>query len=327
MRDCFKRDINYLRVSVTDRCNFRCAYCMPPGGVELLKSADILSYEEILRVITVLGRHGVDKVRLTGGEPLVRKDIVEFIAAISSLKHVRDLSMTTNGSLLKPLAHRLKAAGLNRVNISLDTLDPERFSEISGGGLLTETLEGIESAIDAGLNPVKINVVLTSFLSGFDLDKFIEIIHLYPISIRFIEYMPLGDSDIQNAMSTEEVKRIINNAGYGLLEISEGLEGNGPAKYYKLPNSKGTFGFITPVSDHFCGSCNRIRLTADGRLKPCLLSNHEVDIRTTLRSAYCDDAMLAEIFYEAIQAKQIRHNLYRKSEYPAFQRRMSQIGG
>lgn len=326
MRDNFDRSINYLRVSVTDRCNFRCFYCLPSQGVKWLSHSDILTYEEILRLITVFSREGITRVRITGGEPLVRKGIVEFVASVKSLGVIEDLSLTTNGSLLPELAGPLKTAGLDRVNISLDTINPARFAQITVHGKLEDTLRGVASALEAGLTPVKLNVVLTEALSENDLAYFIEQVYRFPISIRFIEQMPVGSRGAGGGPDIAAVKRLLNAAGHGILEPASSSRGNGPAKYFRLPDAQGIFGFITPISEHFCSACNRLRLTADGRLKPCLLSNQEIDVRTPLRAG-ASDADLAELFHQAIREKPQGHMLCRTSGHPEFRRGMSQIGG
>ena len=326
MRDIHNRAIDYLRVSVTDRCNFRCSYCMPPEGLTLLNHDDILSYEEFLRIIDILSRHGVKKIRITGGEPLVRKGIVEFISDIKKLGTIEDLSLTTNGSLLAPMAHELKRAGLDRINISLDTLDKSRFHQITGNkGCLEDTLAGIEAALAAELHPVKINVVLTEVFGEHDLAWFIDKVCLYPIAVRFIEYMPIGYGGVQAGFSIQEVKRLLEKAGL-CLKPSTRDKGNGPAKYYRFNGAQGSFGFITPLSEHFCEACNRIRLTADGKFRPCLLSNEEIDIKSALRTGASDDE-IAAIFQRTIAAKPASHNLCRSSGHEGFRRKMSQIGG
>ncbi|MDT8900535.1 GTP 3',8-cyclase MoaA [Anaeroselena agilis] len=326
MNDGHNRAIHYLRVSVTDRCNFRCAYCMPPRGVKWLPRAEILTYEELLRLIAVFSREGIRNVRLTGGEPLVRKGIVGFVAAVKGLGMIEDLSLTTNGSLLPQYAVALKAAGLDRVNISLDTVDPAGFAKVTRCGCVKDTLLGITSALEAGLAPVKINVVLTDALSITDLAFFIDQVKRYPIAVRFIERMPLGgQDDPDSGPDIAAVKRLLEEAGHGRLEPAD-TKGNGPARYWRLPESQGTFGFITPISEHFCGACNRLRLTADGRLRPCLLSDREIDIRTPLRAG-ASDADLAALFAAAVRAKPQGHSLCRTSGYIGFGRQMSQIGG
>jgi len=328
MQDQYNRTIDYLRVSVTDRCNFRCVYCMPSKGVVRLPHKEILRYEEILRLIRLASCLGVKKIRLTGGEPLVRKGVVDFVRKISGISGIEDLSMTTNGSLLPDLACSLKQAGLNRVNISLDTADPERFASITGRKQqLMATLAGINHALAAGLSPVKINVALTSFFKVEDLRYFIDLVYRYPIHVRFIEYMPIGDCQIEPGPTIEMLKYLLNSAGKGkLFAVPNHTTGSGPARYYQLPAALGLFGFITPLSDHFCYECNRLRLTADGKLKPCLLSNREVDIKTPLRDG-ADDGELRQLFYQAISMKPSQHSLSNNVEQLDSQRSMSQIGG
>lgn len=326
MHDIHDRTIDYLRVSITDRCNFRCAYCMPPEGLTLLEHGDILSYEEFLRIIAILSHHGVRKIRITGGEPLVRKGIVDFIRAVKKLGTIEDLSLTTNGSLLAGMAKDLKAAGLDRVNVSLDTLDENRFYQITGHrGRLEATLAGIDGALTAGLEPVKINVVLTESFRESDLAWFADKVRQYPLAVRFIEYMPIGHGGIKAGFNVAQVKGLLA-ALTGGLEASAPAKGNGPAKYFRFPQAKGYFGFITPLSEHFCGSCNRIRLTADGKFRPCLLSNQEVDVKKALRTGASDE-MIAAIFLQTISAKPASHNLCRASGHEGFRRKMSQIGG
>lgn len=326
MRDGYGRVIDYLRISVTDRCNFRCSYCMPPEGVKLIESSEILSYEELLRVITILGQHGVSKIRLTGGEPLVRKGMVDFIRNIRAIGTVKDLAMTTNGSLLGDMAHQLKEAGLDRVNISIDTLQPQKFAHITGRGKVEDVLRGIDSGIEAGLTPIKLNVVVTEVLSEEDVFYFIDQVHKFPIAVRFIEYMPIGPCGVKPGFSIGAIKNMINKAGRGDLESILIAPGNGPARYYRLPQARGLFGFITPISDHFCQSCNRIRLTADGKIKPCLLANHEIDIRAALRGGGSDKDIY-ELFLKALQAKPIGHRLGDAREGEDLIRGMFQVGG
>jgi cyclic pyranopterin phosphate synthase len=300
---------------------------MPPEGVTLLDHIEILSYEEMLRIITVLSRHGIKKIRLTGGEPLVRKGIVEFISKITALQTITDISMTTNGSLLAGKAQQLKTAGLHRVNISLDTINPQRFHSITGKGKIGDTLAGITAALKVGLTPVKINVVLTEVVTESDLAYFIDLVCQYPIAVRFIEYMPIGNCGVKPGLTINAVKSMLSVAGGSTLEAVSAIDkGNGPAKYYQLPQAKGTFGFITPISEHFCNDCNRLRLTADGKFKPCLLSDKEIDVKGPMRSG-ANDEELASLFYEAIREKPSSHDLCRISGHSEFRRRMSQIGG
>ncbi len=326
MFDSFNRTIDYLRISVTDRCNFRCAYCMPDEGVSPLPHADILSYEEILRVICIVNRLGVKKVRLTGGEPLVRKGITGFISRLSALNILSDLSMTTNGSLLAEMAEDLKKAGLQRINISLDTADASKFALITRRGCVKDTLSGIKSALTAGLSPIKINVVLTEYFSESDLEYFVDLIFYLPVSVRFIEYMPVGSNSVKAGYSIVRLQEMICSLGKGLL-LPVSLEaGNGPARYYRLPGALGSLGFITPISEHFCGQCNRMRLTADGKFKPCLLSDTEIDVKAALRAG-ADDEQIMKLFLQAVRIKPSGHNLYPDNDQLHFGRRMSQIGG
>jgi len=324
MRDGYNRAIHYLRVSVTDRCNFRCAYCLPPGGVKWRPHGEILTYEEFLRLIAIFSREGIRNVRLTGGEPLVRRGIVDFVAAVKKLGMIEDLSLTTNGSLLPQYASALKAAGLDRVNISLDTVDPARFAQVTHCGRLEDTLRGVESAFAAGLAPVKLNVVLTAALAAADLAFFAAQVRRYPVAVRFIECMPLGGRRSAGP-DVAAVRRLLEEARAARLEPAT-AKGNGPARYWRFAGDEGTFGFITPLSQHFCDACNRLRLTADGRLRPCLLSDAEIDVKTPLRAG-AGDAELAEFFRLAVRAKPRGHNLCRASGHPGFRRRMSQIGG
>jgi cyclic pyranopterin phosphate synthase len=301
---------------------------MPPEGLVALSHRDILRYEELLRLIHLATRLGVKKIRLTGGEPLVRKGIVGFVRAVSGIAGIEDLSMTTNGSLLSDMAYPLKKAGLKRINISMDTANPERFAMITGRGQLTATLAGIEKALAVGLTPVKINVALTSYFKQEDLDYFTDLVHGYPIHVRFIEYMPLGACRITPGPTVKTLKSMLNLAGRGGLTAvtNEAVMGSGPAKYYKLPRAQGTFGFITPISEQFCYECNRLRLMADGKLKPCLLSNEEIDIKTPLRNG-ADDQRLMQLFRQAISEKPLHHSLCRISGELESKRHMSQIGG
>ena len=326
MFDCYQRTIDYLRVSVTDRCNFRCLYCMPPEGVHLLEHNDILSYEEFIRLIRIFSKQGIRKIRLTGGEPLVRKGLTGFIRNLAALGGIDDISLTTNGTMLELMAAELKAAGLNRVNISLDTTDAAKFRQITRGGEVGATLRGIDAALRVGLTPVKINTVLTELLEPSDLAYFVELIQYQPVNVRFIEYMPIGECSVGAGMDVQEVKRLVENLGYGALIPTAPPQGNGPARYYRLGGAKGTIGFVTPLSEHFCHHCNRLRLTADGKLKPCLLSDQEFDLKKALRAGATDEHLL-ELFNRTVEAKPEGHKLEQNQGNAEVRRRMSQIGG
>jgi cyclic pyranopterin phosphate synthase len=323
--DTYQRPINYLRVSVTDRCNLRCLYCMPPEGVTPRTHMEILSYEEIGRVVRIAAEMGISRVRLTGGEPLVRAGILSLVEMLGRIPGIEDLSMTTNGILLERYAEDLARAGLNRVNVSLDTLREARYAEMTRGGRLDAALAGIEAAERAGLTPIKINCVV---LRGFTEDEVADMARLSvdrERHVRFIELMPLNESDELDdrfVSGGEILERITGSLGP--LEPVTAPRGNGPATGYRIPGARGTVGVITPVSEHFCGGCNRLRLTADGRLRPCLLSDVEMDIKPVLR-ARGDDEVIRDWLQKAILAKPAGHGLA-QHEVPRG-RTMSEIGG
>ena len=326
MQDSFKRNINYLRISLTDRCNLRCAYCMPPEGIKWLPHDEVLTIEEILAVVKAGVEIGIRKVRLTGGEPLVRRGVVDLIRRLNDIPQIDDIAVTTNGILLGAMAGDLKAAGLSRVNISLDTLKPERFRQITRCGDLDIVLRSIDTALEYGLEPVKINTVA---MRGFNDDEFVDLAKLTlakPLHVRFIELMPIGTSDDWSHVkfvSAQEIKELISQS-LGNLEDVNKMTGSGPARYYRVPGAPGTIGFISAVSEHFCASCNRMRLTASGQLRPCLFSGREVDLKKVLRSGGGHDE-LVRIFQEAIMSKPDSHDL--TTSWEKDDRIMSQIGG
>ncbi len=326
MQDNFSREINYLRVSVTDRCNYRCVYCMPAEGLPMQKRGEILTLEEILRLIRCSTKLGIRKIRLTGGEPLVRKGIVNLVRRIREIPEIDDVALTTNGALLPMYAAALKKAGLNRVNISLDTLKPEKFNEITRVGHLPSVWSGIKVAREIGFDPVKINTVI---VRGFNDDEILDFVNLtktLPLHIRFIELMPVGVSDKFSAdkfISLDEIQARI--ACHVALEPAKKPTGNGPAKYYRVPGAPGTVGFISALSNHFCGSCNRLRLTSEGRLRPCLQSPEEVDLKQLLRTDAADEELL-EAMCMAVRIKPEGHDM-QSSGWGNNRRFMSQIGG
>lgn len=331
LSDRFNRVINYLRISVTDRCNLRCVYCMPLQGVPWRPRQEILSYEEILRVVGVAASLGVSRVRLTGGEPLVRRGVPDLVAAMARLPGVREVSLTTNGMLLARYAEALAAAGLARVNISLDTLRPERFAAITRLGHFEDVWRGIEAAQRADLTPIKLNCVVIRGLNDDELADFARLTLERPWHVRFIELMPIGNqgdwgegmpSQGERFMSVAQMEAQLTELGP--LVPAGSVVGNGPAQVYQLPGAPGTVGFISPISEHFCATCNRLRLTADGRLRPCLLSDLEVDLRPCLRDG-ADPAQLKALIYQAAQAKPQGHRLPERI-YPKG-RGMSAIGG
>lgn len=333
MKDGHGRTIDYLRISLTDRCNFRCVYCMPEEGVQQLSHADILRIEEVEQAVRIAASIGIKSIRLTGGEPTVRKGVVDLVRNISAMPEIKNVSMTTNGVLLPRMADDLKAAGLSRVNISLDTLDAGKFHKITRCGTLEGALDGIDAALRVGFNPVKINAVALRSLSDGFLD-FAKLSIDRPLHVRFIEHMPIGDvSDVDGiswgkdgVISCEEVFNIVNAGaraeGIGEL-VPAGADrpiGWGPAEYFHFPGALGTVGFITPLSRHFCSSCNRLRLTADGKLRPCLFSDEEYDLRRALREGTEEDQRA--VFLQALGAKPDEHH-----DKIGTDRGMSQIGG
>ena len=279
-----RRTVDYLRLSVTDRCNFRCVYCMPPEGVEFRPHDEILSYEDMAFFVSVAVEVGISKVRLTGGEPLVRRGLADLVRMLRAIDGVEDVSLTTNGTLLPRFAAELKAAGLSRVNISLDSLDPERYRLLSRGGDLGRALAGVQAALDHDLQPVKINAVMLPELLG-ELEAFVALTRDRPLHVRFIEWMPVGSCGPRTdaeMLSRAELTAAL--AGLGDLVDVEPPRGFGPAEYSRLAGHRGTLGFISSVSGHFCDDCNRLRLTADGKLRSCLFSDDEVEVRGAVRA-------------------------------------------
>jgi len=323
LSDSFHRPINYLRISVTDRCNLRCVYCMPAEGISLMSHNDILTYEEIYTVARAAAELGINKLRLTGGEPLIRLGLPKLIQMLAQIEGIDDISLTTNGVLLGRYASELKSAGLRRVNVSLDTLKPDRFKLITRlGDNLGEVLEGIEVAKAVGLEPVKLNMVVMAGINDDELLDFAAKTITEGWHVRFIELMPIVGKDTAHFFSASEMRQRLEPMG----ELTPYLPsvGNGPAKYFRLPQAKGAIGFITPISEHFCFQCNRMRLTADGRLRPCLLSDYEVDLKKPLRSGI-SLAGLKELFKQAVANKPQHHNLAEGS-VPK-DRPFSQVGG
>ncbi len=323
LSDSFHRPVNYLRISITDRCNLRCVYCMPPEGIPLMSHADILSYEEICTVARAAADLGIIKIRLTGGEPLVRAGLATLVAMLADIEGIDDISLTTNAVLLERYAGQLKNSGLHRVNVSLDSLRGDRYRRITRLGNLDDVLRGIEAARQAGLNPVKTNTVI---IRGTNDDEVIDFARLTiegEWHVRFIEYMPFSNGNEHAGdllVAVSEMKERIEALG----ELEPTFEsGGGPAKYFRLPGAKGTIGFISPVSEHFCKACNRLRLTADGKLRPCLFSDQELDVREPLRhGATADD--IKRLIQEAASRKPEGHRLRAGITCERF---MAQIGG
>lgn len=326
--DSFGRQITYLRVSVTDRCNFRCVYCMPPGGIEHLAHDNILRYEEIFEIVQTAAEQGVREVRLTGGEPLVRRDLHVLVGMLTQIPGIEEVSLTTNGLLLEKYAASLAEAGLKRVNISLDTLDKEKFARITRGGSLETAWRGIEAAERCGLTPIKINAVLMRGVNDDEVVDLAKITLTHPWHIRFIELMPLqnqatwgeGFPDPREAyVRVEEAMEKLTVLG---LEPINGKSGNGPAVEYRLKDGIGRIGFISPLSEgHFCNRCNRLRLTADGYLRPCLMSDLEIAVLPALRNG---EAILP-LLEKAVGMKPAGHSL--ANDQRPTGRYMTQIGG
>ncbi|MBI2859667.1 MAG: GTP 3',8-cyclase MoaA [Chloroflexi bacterium] len=322
LSDSFQRPINYLRVSVTDRCNLRCVYCMPPEGVKLMPREDILTYEEVRAIVSAAAAVGITKVRITGGEPLVRADLTELVRMVAAIKSIDDISMTTNGIFLARHAAELKGAGLGRVNVSLDTLRPERFVRICRGGGIGEVLHGMAMARSVGLKPIKVNTVVMAGVNDDELVDFALKTLTEDFHVRFIELMPFGANDRSRFVPVAEMRRRIESIGK--LEPCAMKVGNGPASYFRLPGARGTIGFITPITDHFCVRCNRLRLTADGKLRLCLMSDQSIDLRTPLRQG-ASKAQLVELFAQAVASKPSGHHIDEGS-LPGG-RCLSEIGG
>jgi cyclic pyranopterin phosphate synthase len=328
--DRFGRTHTYLRISVTDRCNLRCLYCMPEEGMTFMDQEKLLTYPQILEVAQAAAGLGIRKFRITGGEPLVRPGLEELVAGLASLPGVEDISLTTNGILLAPQAKKLKEAGLRRVNISLDTLDPSRFRLIARRGELKRVMEGVEAAAAAGLQPIKLNCVLLKGVNEDEIGKFLKLSMEQPLHIRFIEYMPIGHDDENWRSHYLPLSRVMEEAdklGYSV-EATEGPQGSGPSEDFKIAGGVGTIGLIHPVSNHFCKNCNRLRLTSDGNIKPCLYWVDELSVRPALGSR---DA-LEDLFRRAMAIKPENHEMAAllageaQSHIPT-ERRMSQIGG
>jgi cyclic pyranopterin phosphate synthase len=312
MIDQFGRTVRYLRVSVTDKCNLRCVYCMPLEGLPWLKREDILSYEEIARVVHTMAGMGLQRVRITGGEPLVRRDLSDLVQMIAAMPEIQDLSLSTNAVLLAEQAEALKRAGVQRLNISLDSLNPDRVDAISRRpGSYSKIMEGLDAAERVGFAPLKINVVLIRGQNDDEIEDFAHITRERPWHIRFIELMPTGanlDLSASSFISCAEALRRVR--AIEELEPVDGPFGNGPATYYRFPDAPGTVGVITPMSHNYCDRCNRMRLTASGQLRPCLFGDIETNLRDPLRAG--ED--LQPLIEETLRIKPERHYLIQGSD-------------
>jgi cyclic pyranopterin phosphate synthase len=325
--DEYGRQISDLRISVTDRCNFRCVYCMPEEGMQWLKRETILTFDEIERLARICISLGIEEVRLTGGEPTLRPDLPDLVARLSRLP-LRSLSLTTNGFLLRSLAGPLADAGLKRINVSLDTLQHDRFHQIARRHGLDEVLAGLE-ALERypSISPIKVNVVAMRDFTEDEVVAFARLARRKPYVVRFIEFMPLdadGNWQRERVLSGAEIKAIIERDFMPLVAVP--TEASSTSRRFTFADGVGELGFINPVSQPFCGTCNRIRLTADGQLRTCLFSIDEWDLRGPLRSA-ATDAQLADVLLEAVSHKELKHKINEGEAFQRASRSMSQIGG
>jgi cyclic pyranopterin phosphate synthase len=323
LHDTFGRKIEYLRISVTDRCNFRCLYCMPAAGLEWLPKSQILSYEEIRRVVAELAPLGLRRLRITGGEPTLRPQLEVLIAMLRAIPDIEDISLSTNGVRLAELAPQLKGAGLDRVNMSADSLRSERIKEISRRNLEFDPIAAAAAAESAGLSPIKLNVVVMRGINDDEIEDFARLTFTHDWHVRFIELMPVGE---MRELTWERVvpsDEILRRLGWiAPMTATSGPErGNGPARYFRFAGAVGTVGVITPMSHTYCGSCNRVRLTADGRLRTCLFGEEEVDLRTPLR----EGLPLEPFFRDALAIKPREHHLLQMRVGGL--RALSQVGG
>lgn len=318
MKDQFGRQVKYLRLSVTDRCNLRCRYCMPEQGIDKFHHQGVLSLETYGKMVETFVDLGVEKIRITGGEPLVRKGIVDLVRQIGQNPKVKDLAMTTNGILLEQFAKDLKEAGLNRVNISLDTLNPQKFFQMTRGGDLSAVLRGIEAAKRVGLTPIKINIVLVGGFNEDEIETFVNMTRDEHIDVRFIELMPIGEVATWSKSQFLPNDTILEKVPE--LEPVEATDPASPAKYYMLPGAKGRVGLISPITCKFCSNCNRVRLTAEGKLKYCLHADEEVDLVPFLEN----EIALKRTIEKYIFTKPEQHRI---GEISTVKRNMYQVGG
>ncbi|MGZ6202073.1 MAG: GTP 3',8-cyclase MoaA [Thermodesulfobacteriota bacterium] len=324
--DPFRRKINYLRISITDRCNLRCRYCMPEEGISIIPHQEILTYEEILRVVRVFGTEGISKVRLTGGEPLVRKGIVNFVSRLSQIEEIKDLSLTTNGILLKEFGQDLKNAGLKRINISLDSLKKDRFFQITRKDEFEKVWAGIEEALRVGLSPIKINMVAIRGFNDDEIESFAQLTLGLPLIVRFIEYMPSGNGDEWKETDILTISQIMSHLkNVGKLIPIPSDRWDGPAKRFRIKGALGEIGLFGAISSHFCDDCNRLRLTPDGKIRTCLFSDEEIDIKELLRNGGSDRDLKEKLFV-ALKKKPERHSI-NTHQFKKCQRNMSAIGG
>jgi cyclic pyranopterin phosphate synthase len=324
--DLFARSITYLRVSLTDHCNLRCIYCTPKGEQEKLLTSELLTYEELLRVIALAVESGINKIRLTGGEPLVRRDIVYFVEQLAAIPGLEDIRLTTNGVFLTKYAESLFNAGIKKINVSLDTLQRDKYKQITGSDCFEKVWQGIECIDDLGFQPIKINMVVLKGTNDDELVDFAKLSLNRPYQIRFIEFMPVGRAsswEKSKYMAATEIMDRLSLVGE-LVPVQQNSK-DGPAKIYRLNGGLGTLGFISPISGHFCDRCNRLRLTSEGKLRSCLLNDQEVDLKRVLREGG-SDADIKKVLVDTVLNKPKGHDLD-KGKYSNCHGRMSRIGG
>jgi cyclic pyranopterin phosphate synthase len=323
--DAYNRRLNYLRISITDRCNLKCIYCVPEDLIPRLPHGEILRYEEILRIVNVGVDLGITKVRVTGGEPLVRKGVYDFLGQLTRIRGLRDVALTTNGIVLKQNIDKIKSAKIKRINISLDTLNREKYAKTTGLDKFQQVWQGIKLAQKSGFDPIKLNVVALRGVNQDELTSFARLSLSHPFHIRFIEYMPIGKAhmNFDPPLLIPEIKDRIGTIGK--LEEIQRDRYDGPAERYKFEGARGEIGFIGALSCHFCDACNRLRLTASGGLRPCLLSDHQLDIKGPLRNG-CSDTQLADILLAAVRKKPSGHHLEINDPF-GVSSQMSSIGG
>lgn len=324
MIDKFGRQLKYLRISVTDRCNFRCKYCMPNNNFEMMKCSDILRYEDILFASEVFASLGVNRIRITGGEPLVRKGICQFLDKLTKIKNIQEVMLTTNGALLEKYAEDLYKAGVKRLNISLDSLIPEKNKYITGVDKTEEVLAGIKKAAETGFAPVKVNSVIIRDFNDDEIVNFAELSAKYNIICRFIEFMPIGNSENWSERNIVYGDEIIKRLKDFEPQEMPRDKNSGPAVNYKL-NNGGIIGIITPISKHFCSECDKLRITADGKIRPCLLSDNEINIKEALQAK--DKELLVKQIMQSLNIKHDEHSITIEEQNHDFKRTMSKIGG
>lgn len=319
-----RRKVNYLRLSITDRCNLNCMYCTPMERSQFLAHDEILRYEEMFRIVSIFVSLGVKSVRITGGEPLVKKNITDLVKMLNEIKGLDEVTMTTNGVYLKDMAKQLKNAGLDRVNVSLDTLNKRKYARITGIDSFEDVWSGVHKALDVGLHPVKLNTVVIKGMNDDEILDFVRLTFRYYLSIRFIEFFPTSKRSERLAgcvVTNDEIKQRIAEHFGEMIQVF-GVKGNGPAEYYKLNDSKGLIGFISGSSNDFCGECNRMRVDCAGRISPCLFSGYIYDLRYMLRNGMSDD-QLSMYIKDIIETK----SMYKKNTVSSCKIEMSNIGG